>query len=101
MYGGTTYGVYPTGNDFFNTDANGQGNYSSATADSLINATEYDAGADLFDQYENYIAQQLPFIWLPWQQPGYSVVLKNVKGFSADQDNAFTDTYPENWSFSK
>jgi peptide/nickel transport system substrate-binding protein len=101
MYGGTTYGVYPTGNGFYNTDANGQGNYNSAEADKLINETEYDAGTQYFDQYENYIAQQLPMIWMPWQQNGYVAVLKNLKGYTADQDNPFTDTYPENWSFSK
>jgi peptide/nickel transport system substrate-binding protein len=99
MYGGTTYGVYPTGNGFFNTDANGQGNYSSPTADKLINETEYSAGLQPFYAYENYIAQQLPFIWMPWQQQGYMAVLTNVHGYTADQDNPFADTYPENWSF--
>jgi peptide/nickel transport system substrate-binding protein len=101
MYGGSTFGVYPTGNGFFNTNANGQGNYSSATADNLINATMYKAGMSYFDAYENYIAQQLPMIWVPWQQYNDSVVLKNVNGFTADADNPFADTFPENWSFSK
>jgi peptide/nickel transport system substrate-binding protein len=100
MYGGTTFGVYPTGNGIFNTGANGQGNYSSATADKLINETEYSAGSQQFYGYENYVAQQLPFIWLPWQQQGYVAVLKNLNGFTADQDNPFADTFPENWSFS-
>jgi len=101
MYGGSTFGVYPTGNGFFNTDANGQGNYSSATADALINDTEYKAGLSYFDQYENYIAQQLPMIWMPWQQSDNSVVLKNLSGFTADEENPFADTYPENWYYSK
>jgi len=100
MYGGTTELVYPTGNGFFNTGANGQGNYSSAEADKLINETEYSPSSAPFDQYENYIAQQLPMIWMPWQQPGYEVVLKNLKGFTDDQDNPFQDTFPQNWSFS-
>jgi peptide/nickel transport system substrate-binding protein len=100
MYGGTTYGVYPTGNGFFTTNANGQGNYSSATADKLINQTEYGNSPAAFDAYENYIAKNLPFVWMPWEQGGYVAVLKNLKGFAADQGNAFADTYPENWSFS-
>jgi peptide/nickel transport system substrate-binding protein len=100
MYGGSTMLVYPTGNGFFNTDANGQGNYTSTEADNLINATEYSPGSSQFNQYENYISQQLPMIWMPWQQPGYEVVLKNLNGFTDDQDNPFADTYPQNWSFS-
>lgn len=100
MYGGSTMGVYPTGNGFFNTNANGQGNYSSAEADTLINETEYSPGTSQFDQYENYIARQLPMIWMPWQQPGFEVVLKNVTGFTDDQTNPFADTFPQNWGFS-
>jgi peptide/nickel transport system substrate-binding protein len=100
MYGGSTMLVYPTGNGWFNTNANGQGNYNSATADKLINETEYSPGSSQFDAYENYISQQLPFIWMPWQQPGYEVVLKNLKGFTDDQDNPFNDMFPQNWSFS-
>jgi peptide/nickel transport system substrate-binding protein len=101
MYGGSTFGVYPTGNGFFNTDANGQGNYSSAEADTLINDTEYKAGLNYFYQYENYIAKNLPMIWMPWQQYDNSVVLKNLRGYTADQDNPFADTFPENWYYAK
>jgi peptide/nickel transport system substrate-binding protein len=101
MYGGSTFGVYPTGNGFFNTNANGQGNYSSTEADALINDTEYKSGLSYFYDYENYIAQQLPMIWLPWQQYDNSVVLGNLKGFTGDQENPFNDTFPENWSYAK
>jgi peptide/nickel transport system substrate-binding protein len=99
MYGGTTFGVYPTGNGMFNTNANGQGNYASPTADTLINDTEYKAGVGYLYQYENYIARQLPMIWMPWQQYNDSVVLKNLRGFTADQENPFQDTYPEDWNY--
>jgi peptide/nickel transport system substrate-binding protein len=101
MYGGSTMGVYPTGNGFFNTNANGQGNYSSAEANTLINDTEYKPGLAYFYEYENYIAQQLPMIWVPWQQYDNSVVLKNLKGFTADEENPFADTFPENWYYAK
>jgi peptide/nickel transport system substrate-binding protein len=101
MYGGSTFGVYPTGNGFFNTDANGQGNYSSATADALINDTEYKPQLSYFYAYENYIAQQLPMIWMPWQQSDNYVVLKNLRGFTADEDNPFSDTFPEDWYYAR
>lgn len=101
MYGGTTWSVYPTGNGMFNTDANGQGSYSSPTADALINDTEFEPGMGPYDQYVNYISQQLPMIWLPWEQMGDNFVVKSdVKGYAADQDNPFNDIFPENWSFS-
>ena len=102
MYGGTTMDIYPTGNGMFNTDANGQGNYSSSEANQLINATEYEPGLSHFYTYENYISQQLPFIFMPWEQVGINnVVAKNLTGFTADEDNPFADTFPENWYFSK
>ena len=102
MYGGTTMDIYPTGNGMFNTDANGQGNYSSSEANQLINATEYEPGLSHFYTYENYISQQLPFIFMPWEQVGINnVVAKNLTGFTADQDNPFADTFPENWHFTK
>jgi peptide/nickel transport system substrate-binding protein len=102
MYGGSTMGVYPTGNGFFNTGANGQGNYSSGEADQLINATEYQPGTSQFFEYENYISQQLPFIFMPWEQTSVNnVVASNLRGFTADEDNPFADTFPENWYFTK
>jgi peptide/nickel transport system substrate-binding protein len=102
MYGGTTYGVYPTGNGLFNTGANGQGNYSSATADTLISDTMYSSDPSSFTQYVNYLAQQLPMIWMPWQQVEIdNVVLKNLQGFAADEGNPFADTFPENWYYTK
>jgi peptide/nickel transport system substrate-binding protein len=102
MYGGSTMSVYPTGNGFFNTNANGQGNYSSPEADTLINDTEYQSGTSYFYQYENYIAQQLPMIWMPWEQTGVgNVVASSLRGFTADEENPFNDTFPENWSFGK
>jgi peptide/nickel transport system substrate-binding protein len=100
MYGGSTMGVYPTGNGFFNSGANGQGNYSSSEANKLIDATEYQPGTSQFVQYENYISQQLPMIWMPWEQTSVNnVVANDLGGFTADEDNPFADTFPENWYF--
>jgi peptide/nickel transport system substrate-binding protein len=102
MYGGTTAGIYPTGNGMFNTNANGQGNYNSSEADQLINATEYQPGTSQFYAYENYIAQQLPMIWMPWEQTEVNnVVAGNLGGYTADEDNPFSDIFPENWYFTK
>ncbi|MGH3164523.1 MAG: ABC transporter substrate-binding protein [Trebonia sp.] len=100
MYGGSTMGIYPTGNGFFNTNANGQGNYSSTQADKLIDASEYQPGMSQFFSYENYVSQQLPMIWMPWEQVGINnVVASDLQGFTADEDNPFADAFPENWYF--
>ncbi|MBO0804182.1 MAG: hypothetical protein J2P25_14050 [Nocardiopsaceae bacterium] len=102
MYGGTTWGIYPTGNGMFNTNANGQGNYSSPEADKLIDATEFKPGLSHFFAYENYIAKQVPMIWMPWEQTEVNnVVASNLKGYTDDQDDPFGDIFPENWYFSK
>jgi peptide/nickel transport system substrate-binding protein len=102
MYGGQIDAVYPTGNGYYNTDAPGQGNYNSAQADTLINQTMYSPSTAAFDEYENYIAEQLPMIWMPWQQTDYNaVVLKNLHGFTGDMDNPFSDTFPELWNYAK
>ena len=97
MYGGTTFSVYPTGNGIFNTGANGQGNYSSATADKLINETEYSAGTQPFYAYENYVAQQLPFIWMPnaYAVQAVSSKLANVAF------NPLATLLPEYWYFTQ
>jgi peptide/nickel transport system substrate-binding protein len=102
MYGGTIDPTYPTGNGMYDTDAAGQGSYTSAEADSLINATLYTSGSTAFDEYENYISQQLPMIWVPWQQTDdNAVVLGNLQGFGADMANPWSDTYPELWNYQK
>jgi peptide/nickel transport system substrate-binding protein len=102
MYGGTIDPVYPTGNGMYDTDAAGQGNYTSPEADALINATLYTDSTTAFDQYENYISQQLPMIWMPWQQTDDdAVVLGNLQGYTADMDNPWSDTYPELWQYTK
>jgi hypothetical protein len=50
----------------------------------------------------NYLSQQLPMIWMPWQQTEVNnVVLANLNGHAADEDNPFSDIYPENWSYAK
>jgi peptide/nickel transport system substrate-binding protein len=82
-YGYNPYGSYPAGDGMFNTDGNGNdGGYSSPEMDSLINATEYGAGStQAFWNYENYAAQQLPWLWLPNQSTIW-VYKKNLAGFA-------------------
>ena len=98
--GGWTYGVdpYPTGDQIFATGSGSNfGSYSSPQADRLIDATIHRAVN--LDDYENYLAQQIPVIWMP--QPAYQIseVRKNLQG--TEPQSPILGLEPELWSFSR
>jgi peptide/nickel transport system substrate-binding protein len=68
-FGYEPYSLYPNGTGYFDTGGNGNsGGYSDPTMDQLIKATEYGSSAATFTQYEDYAAQQLPWLWLPLRE---------------------------------
>ncbi|WP_198035353.1 ABC transporter substrate-binding protein [Streptacidiphilus rugosus] len=68
-FGYEPYSLYPNGTGFFDTGGNGNsGGYSDPRMDQLIKATEYGSSAATFTQYEDYAAQQLPWLWLPLRE---------------------------------
>ncbi len=98
--GGWTYGVdpYPTGEDIWATGSGSNlGNYSSKTTDALIDKT-ISTNTNL-DAYENYLADQIPTVWLP--QPAYQIseIKSNLQG--TQPQSPITSLTPEEWSFSK
>jgi peptide/nickel transport system substrate-binding protein len=98
-FGYDPYGLYPAGDGMFNTDGSGnQGGYSSSEMDSLINATEFGASTtQAFYAYEDYAAQQLPWLWLP-NQDNIMVYKSNLKGITPL--NPFSGGLnPEVWYF--
>ncbi len=82
-YGYNPYGLYPSGDGMFNTDGTGNdGGYSSAEMNYLIDQTEYGANTtQAFWKYENYAAQQLPWLWIPNQSTIW-VYKSNLGGFA-------------------
>jgi peptide/nickel transport system substrate-binding protein len=82
-YGYNPYALYPAADGMFNTDGNGNdGGYSSTEMDNLINATEYGSNTtQAFFAYENYAAQQLPWLWIPNQSTIW-VYKDNLHGFT-------------------
>jgi peptide/nickel transport system substrate-binding protein len=91
-FGYEPYSLYPTGAGYFDTGGNGNsGGYSDPTMDQLIKATEYGSSSATFTQYEDYAAQQLPWLWLPLRE-GILVYRTKLQGvvplnpFSAGQD---------------
>lgn len=99
-YGYNPYTLDPSGAGLFNTDGFGNyGGYSNAKEDSLINATEYGSSSAAFFAYENYTAEQLPFLWLP-NSSNIFVYKKNLAGITPA--NPFSGTLnPEVWYFTK
>ena len=92
----------PTGEGLFATGAaSNAGDYSSAVDNSDIAATEtaptHTAEIAAIFKYEDYIAKNLPVIWLP-QGPGQLTMYKSkLKGLVPQ--GIFNELYPQDYSF--
>jgi peptide/nickel transport system substrate-binding protein len=61
--------LYPADNGVFATGgAENLGGWSDPKTDSLITATLQGSSTTSFFQYEDYVARQLPFLWLPLRE---------------------------------
>jgi peptide/nickel transport system substrate-binding protein len=100
QFGYQPYSVDPNGSGIFNTDADSNyGGYSSPEMDQLVNETEYGASSSAFFAYEDYTAQQLPWLWLP-NQSSVFVYKSNLAGFAPASPFDFT-LNPEVWYYVK
>ncbi len=91
-------GFEPTGEPLFQTGASSNaGSYSDATMDKLINETHTSPSLSVFQQYATYLADQLPFIWMP---NAYIVTATNSKLANVG-NNPLTTLLPEYWNFTK
>jgi peptide/nickel transport system substrate-binding protein len=102
-YGGWSFdgpGFEPTGEPLFATGAgSNSGNYSDPTMDRLINATHTSSSLSVFDQYDTYAAQQLPYLWVPVPNP-YEIIAATSKLHDVVYNAMFT-LLPEYWYFTK
>lgn len=65
-YGGWVYSPLPVGHLLYYTGAvDNSGSYSNPEVDSLMNQVVYSNNTKIYYQYENYVARQLPFLWMP------------------------------------
>jgi peptide/nickel transport system substrate-binding protein len=101
MYGGWGFngpGFEPTGEPLFQTGASSNsGSYSNPTMDSLITQTHTNSSLTVFHNYATYVAQQLPYIWMP--NPYYVMAVQ-----SKLHNVTFNPLYtllPEYWYFTK
>jgi len=100
QFGYIPYTSDPSGAGNFNTDAIGNyGGYASPQMDRLINATEYGSSSAAFFAYEDYAAQQLPWLWIPLQS-GVFVYKKNLAGITPTDPFQAT-LNPESWYYTK
>jgi peptide/nickel transport system substrate-binding protein len=91
-------GFEPTGEPLFATGAfSNSGSYTSPTMDSLINQTHTSDSLTTFQNYASYVANQLPFIWMP---NAYSVAATSSKLANVAYNPLFT-FLPEYWNFTK
>jgi peptide/nickel transport system substrate-binding protein len=92
----------PTGEELFATGAGSNaGDYSNATDNANILATQIapSAAAEVSGifKYENYIARQLPVVWMP-DTPGLLTVFKTkLKDFLPQ--GVFGQATPEDWTY--
>jgi peptide/nickel transport system substrate-binding protein len=99
-WGSTIYGVdpYPTGDQIFASSASSNyGNYDSATADQMIAATVH--GTASLATYENYLANQIPVLWMPESTYQISEISSDLHG--ALPQSPILQFTPENWYLTK
>jgi peptide/nickel transport system substrate-binding protein len=101
--GGWVYSpdYFPTGEELFETGASSNpGYYSSPEANKLIATTNTDATVSgeikALDTYENYLAKQLPVVWMPSQPYQLTMYKKSLKGLVPQ--GVFDEIYPEDFS---
>jgi peptide/nickel transport system substrate-binding protein len=98
--GGWSYSMdhFPNGDLIFGTGAGDNfGSYSSSTADSMITQTDHQPGT--LDTDENYLAQNLPAIFMPKADYQLTEVSTKLQGVTP-QEPTFNIT-PEAWYFTK
>jgi peptide/nickel transport system substrate-binding protein len=90
----------PTGESLFLTGAGSNAySYSDPKADALINATLTGTGLGAIQAYQNYLASQLPTLFLPWQVDQLSVISDKLHG--ALPQDPYQQMYPQFWWLSK
>ncbi|HVB53799.1 MAG TPA: ABC transporter substrate-binding protein [Candidatus Acidoferrales bacterium] len=93
----------PTGEELWQAGgASNPGNYDSAEANALIQATTTapTAAAEItaIDKYENYLAEQLPVIWMPNAPQALTIYSSKLSGLVPQ--GIFDELYPEDYQLS-
>jgi peptide/nickel transport system substrate-binding protein len=99
-FGYSPYPLYPADDGNFITGGNSNlGGYSDPRADSLIIATLQGSSTQTFFQYEDYVARQLPWLWLPLRE-GLEMYKSNLAHFTPLNPFSGAEN-PEDWYYTK
>jgi peptide/nickel transport system substrate-binding protein len=92
---------YPTGEEIFATGAGGDtSNYSNKRDDSNIAASVAPgAGQETLNTYQNYLTNQVPFIWQPNAPYQLTEISSKLRGVAPQ--NVYFNLLPEQWYFTK
>ncbi len=90
---------FPTGGQIFGTGNYWGGGYTSPTANRLILATHTQSSLAALYAYENYLAVQLPVMWMPVPDLQVSVISNHLHGWSPQ--SSLQEIYPEQWYLTK
>lgn len=100
-YQGWTYepDYYPSGGQIFGKDGgSNSGGFYDPVAERLIDATHHSTSSQAMISYEDYMARQLPNIWLPIADT-VMAVRSQLQG--TQPTDPFGSLYAENWSWGK
>ena len=90
--------IYASGERLFATDAPvNLGQYSNPEADKLIEESTRSSEPDALQAYNDYLAEDLPVLWMP--NPYYQITAVK-KTLNLGDIDATGDTWPEDWSWS-
>lgn len=96
---GYPYKIEPTGENLFVKGAAGDlGGYDSATNVANVAATLHDNQPTAFYRYEDYLATQLPWIWLPAPDYQLTEVTSSLQGVTPQ--DAYLYLSPQDWAYS-
>jgi peptide/nickel transport system substrate-binding protein len=99
--GGWLYGVnpVPVGDQQFLCGAGANfGKYCDDTNDANIHGVQRKAGLGPMTTFQNYMAKQLPVLWMPYRPYQLSMIKKTLKGVT---QSPILSLLPEEWSVSQ
>jgi peptide/nickel transport system substrate-binding protein len=96
--GGWVFYGHPTGETLFKTNAGSNfGHYSDPKADELIDATVVSDDIEVLYEYQEYLAEQVPVVWMPGFPLRVFAVAHNLRG--VEPVNPYGILTPEDWYY--